>query len=121
MSRSVLVVDDDATLRTLLTAVFSGAGLRVLSAADGLEALDILDGDSVDIVVTDGQMPGMDGAQLVAALRARPDTAEIPVLLCTGSCLGDVVATAETAGVTRVLPKPMRPKELLAAVLPYVS
>jgi CheY-like chemotaxis protein len=121
MSRSVLVVDDDATVRALLTAVFSGAGLRVLSAAGGVEALDVLDGDSVDIVVTDAQMPGMDGAELVAALRARPDTADIPVLLCTGSHLGNVVANAQAAGVTGVLPKPMRPKELLAAVLPFVS
>jgi CheY-like chemotaxis protein len=121
MGASVLVVDDDATLRTLLTAVFTGAGLRVLGAASAEEALDLLDADRVDLVVTDARMPGMNGAELTAVLRGRPETADVPVFLCTGSHVGEIIAAAEAAGVTGVLPKPMRPKELLAAVLPYVA
>jgi CheY-like chemotaxis protein len=120
MSARVLVVDDDPTLRTLLTAVFTGAGMHVVSAASAEEALAVLDGERVDIVLTDAQMPGMNGAELVTALRSRPATADVPILLCTGSHVGDIVAAAEAAGVTGVLPKPMRPKELLAAVLPYL-
>jgi two-component system, chemotaxis family, chemotaxis protein CheY len=121
MGATVLVVDDDATLRTLLTAVFAGAGLRVLVAASGPEALVIADETPVDLVVTDAQMPGMNGAELLAALRSRPRYADVPVFLCTGSHVGDIVTAAEAAGVTAVLPKPMRPKELLAAVLPHVA
>jgi CheY-like chemotaxis protein len=120
MGATVLVVDDDATLRTLMTAVFAGAGLGVLSAASGAEGLTLLDGAAVDLVITDAQMPGMNGAEFVAALRARPRYADVPAFLCTGSHVGAIVAAAVAAGVTAVLAKPMRPKELLAAVQPYL-
>jgi two-component system chemotaxis response regulator CheY len=121
MRATVLVVDDDATLRTLLTAVFTGAGLQVVSAASAEEALALLDSSPVDVVVTDARMPGMNGAEFTAVLRERADTAAVPVFLCTGSHVGDIIGAAEAAGVTRVLPKPMRPRELLAEVLPYLT
>ena len=94
--------------------MFTGAGLSVHCAASGAEALALLDASPVDAVVTDAPMPGMDGAELVAALRARAGYADVPVFLCTSSHVGDLVAAAEAAGVTEVLPKPMRPEELLA-------
>jgi two-component system chemotaxis response regulator CheY len=121
MGASVLVVDDDATMRTLLTAVFTSAGLEVLAAPSAEAALELLAARHVDAVLTDGHLPGLNGVELVAVLRGRPVFADVPMFLCTGSAgSSSLLVDAERVGVTKVLPKPMRPRELLDAVLPYL-
>jgi two-component system chemotaxis response regulator CheY len=117
---TILVVDDDATLRTLLTAVFSSAGLRVLSAASAEDGLALLDGSTVDLVFTDGQLPGISGVELIRRLRSRSDLADVPMFLCTGSSGLTPIPDADAAGATRVLAKPIRPRALLDAVRPYL-
>ncbi|WP_020654058.1 hybrid sensor histidine kinase/response regulator [Massilia niastensis] len=81
--RHVLVVEDSITSRLLLKHILEGAGCRVDTAADGLEALSRLRRERFDAVVSDIEMPRLDGLALTAAIRADPDTAQLPVILVT--------------------------------------
>jgi two-component system chemotaxis sensor kinase CheA len=81
--RTVLVVDDALTTRTMLSSVLQSAGYRTLTAADGLAALALLQGEAVDLVVSDVEMPGLDGFGLTAHIRATASLARVPVVLVT--------------------------------------
>jgi len=81
--RSVLVVEDSITSRSLLQHVLQSAGYEVRTAVDGMEALDALHGGGFDLVLSDVEMPRMDGFALTARIRADPRTAELPVVLLT--------------------------------------
>jgi two-component system chemotaxis sensor kinase CheA len=81
--KRVLVVEDSVTSRLLLKHILEGAGCSVDTAADGLDALSRLRGARYDVVVSDVEMPNMDGLALTASIRANPATAELPVILVT--------------------------------------
>jgi two-component system chemotaxis sensor kinase CheA len=82
-ARRVLVAEDSVTSRLLLKHLLEGAGWSVDTAVDGLEALSRLRGARYDVVVSDVEMPNMDGLALTASIRANPATAELPVVLVT--------------------------------------
>jgi len=84
MSRLALVVDDSMLIRHTVCRFFEDRGFRVESATNGMEAMELLAGIRPDIIVTDLQMPKMDGHQLISALRAKPQTSEIPVVILAG-------------------------------------
>ena len=106
MDASIIVVDDEPTLRSLLTDAFVDAGYRVREAADGLEALSVADQELPDLVVSDVAMPNLDGADLAERMRARG----VPVVLL--SAVYDVV---DLPGVAFV-PKPFDLDDLLGLV-----
>jgi EAL domain-containing protein (putative c-di-GMP-specific phosphodiesterase class I)/DNA-binding response OmpR family regulator len=112
----VLVVDDDEAIRALVTFGLRRAGFEVFQAPDGPAALDIVRAEVIDLVVLDLRMPGMSGTEVVTALRARPETATLPVLLMTGSGDQDAVIRGLGAGADDFLAKPVRLDELVARV-----
>lgn len=81
MSFTALVVDDSMLIRHTVCRFLEGRGFRVESASDGLEALQSLVSLRPDLIVTDVQMPKMDGFELIDALQGRPDTAGIPIVI----------------------------------------
>ncbi|MFS2021386.1 response regulator, partial [Massilia sp. CT11-108] len=81
--RKVLVVEDSVTSRLLLKHILEGAGYAVDTAVDGLDAQSRLRTGRYDVVVSDVEMPNMDGLALTASIRATPATAELPVILVT--------------------------------------
>jgi EAL domain-containing protein (putative c-di-GMP-specific phosphodiesterase class I)/DNA-binding response OmpR family regulator len=115
-SASVLVVDDDAAIRQLVAIALGNAGLRVLVADDGRSALDIVETQSVGVLVCDVQMPGLSGIEVVQELRRRPETSTLPVILMTGSGDEYSVVKGLEAGATDFLSKPVRLDELVARV-----
>ena len=106
MESSILVVDDEPTLRSLLSDAFADVGYRVRAVADGQEALSIADRDQPDLVVADVAMPNLDGASLAGRLRARG----VPVVL-----LSAVYDAVDLPGVPFV-PKPFDLDNLLDVV-----
>jgi CheY-like chemotaxis protein len=84
MSRLALVVDDSMLIRHTVCRFLEDRGFRVESATNGMEAMELLAGIRPDIIVTDLQMPKMDGHQLISALRSRQQTSEIPVVILAG-------------------------------------
>jgi len=77
-------VDDSMLIRHTVCRFLEDRGFRVESATNGMEAMELLAGIRPDIIVTDLQMPKMDGHQLISALRAKPQTSEIPVVILAG-------------------------------------
>lgn len=110
--RRVLVVDDDALVRRLTAALLSGAGLDVAAVADGDAAMQRLLQEKFDLVLSDATMPGMDGLELVAGMRARGDST--PFILMSGYAAE--TAQLQALGASAYLPKPFSGATLLASV-----
>ena len=107
-----LVVDDSAITRRILVNSLRQIGFRqIVEATDGKQALELCAAD-VDVVITDWNMPGMPGVELVRSLRANPDLARIPVLLVTARNGKDDVVEAANAGVNGYIVKPFTPDTL---------
>ena len=107
----VLVVDDDHDILGLVRLRLERSGYEVVSAHDGLEALERIGERAPDLAIVDVMMPRMDGHELTRALRARPDTATIPILVLTAA-----VQNADVQGADAHLRKPFSPRELVARV-----
>ncbi|HUQ77742.1 MAG TPA: EAL domain-containing protein [Patescibacteria group bacterium] len=115
-SPRILIVDDEDAIRGLIALALRRAGFEVLEASSGKAALDAVEARSVDLIVLDIGMPGMSGIDVVRALRSRPDSMTLPILLLTGSGDGDDVVPGLDAGADDFLSKPARLDELVARV-----
>jgi CheY-like chemotaxis protein len=113
----ILLVDDDALVRTIARAVLQRAGIRVSEATDGRAALDFLDGEErVSLILLDLQMPGMDGMETLRAVRATPALSGITVLMLSASEDETERQAAIEAGANGFINKPIAPDRLLALV-----
>lgn len=113
---TVLLVDDEPLLRSVLCEYLKFAGHAVIECKDGDEALERLRGESVDVVVSDVLMPGMDGLGLCGALRADAATAEMPFVFVTARTVdADMETEMERIGDGNVF-KPFEPESLLTAI-----
>jgi DNA-binding response OmpR family regulator len=111
-----LVVDDDPVIRTLLRVNFEMEDFTVVEAGDGVEALAAAKRQLPDVIVSDVMMPRMDGVALVAALRADPDTKDVPVLLLSAKAQAADVAAGKGAGADDYVTKPFEPLDLVDRV-----
>jgi CheY-like chemotaxis protein len=113
----VLVVDDDPDTRTALADVLTDYGYETLTESDGEAALDLLDSlvmcfnELPSVVLVDIMMPQLDGYEFVAAMKSRPDIAEVPVILMSASAPG-----ALPSGTLGFLPKPLYIERLLSTI-----
>ena len=112
----VLVVDDEIQYLDVVAFKFRNAGLEVLTARDGQQALQVALAQLPAVVVSDYQMPALDGLGLCRQLRADPRTASVPFILLTAYGLDIQEDGLSEAGVTAVMSKPFSPRELLARV-----
>ncbi|GBR70299.1 response regulator [Gluconobacter kanchanaburiensis] len=113
---NVLVVDDSRTMRDLVTRELCKEGYDVETAEDGVDALKKVSGFQPKVVITDLNMPRMDGLQLTKALRARPETRYIPIIFLTTESGGELRQAAREAGATGWIVKPFDGPKLCAAV-----
>lgn len=114
MTPVVLVADDDDDILTLVGLRLERAGYEVVTARDGIEALEAVDGRTPDVAVVDVMMPRMDGHELVRRLRDRPDTASIPILVLTAAVADGVAEASAEAGADAHMRKPFSPRDLVA-------
>lgn len=113
---TILIIDDDAVQRALLNAVFRKQGLEVLVAANGQEGIRLARDRRPDVIVSDVNLPEMDGFAVLDNLRKEPTTATIPIILITASPDEAEQRKARELGVSRYLPKPISISDLQAAV-----
>jgi two-component system, chemotaxis family, chemotaxis protein CheY len=116
MARRVLTVDDSKTMRDMIGFTLKRAGFDVVEAADGVQALSLVAATEVDLVITDINMPCMDGVSLVRELRARPAFRSTPILILTTEDGEDKKAQGRAAGATGWIVKPFAPDKLLRVV-----
>jgi two-component system, chemotaxis family, chemotaxis protein CheY len=114
--QSILVVDDSASMRLMLGQVLRDAGHQVLEAKDGAEALEKVRGQSFDLVITDQNMPHMDGLTLTARLRSLPQYRSVPILVLTTESDPSVKSAGRQAGATGWLVKPFDPVRLVEVI-----
>ena len=115
MPHKVLVCDDESHILYAVSFKFSRAGFGVLQASNGLEAMQLLESDTPDLIITDLQMPHRDGFELCRFLRERPETARIPIIMLTAKALE--VSEEEvkaTYNVDSLFMKPFSPRKLLS-------
>lgn len=116
MAKTVLSVDDSSSIRQMVAFTLKSAGYEVIEAADGQEGLDKAKQKTVDLVLTDQNMPRMDGLTLIKSLRGLPNYRSTPILMLTTES-GDAMKTqGKAAGATGWLVKPFDPQKLLEVV-----
>jgi DNA-binding response OmpR family regulator len=120
-SPTVVVVEDDPTNRILISQILRKHDFEVLPAANGALALDLIRELMPDVVVTDIQMPEMDGVELLKALRADPQTVTLPVLMLTSLAERNNMRESMAAGADDYITKPFTPQELVDAVRAQMS
>jgi two-component system, chemotaxis family, chemotaxis protein CheY len=113
MTHTILAVDDSASMRQMVGHVLRTAGFLVFEAGDGAEALEIAARERIDAVVTDHNMPEMDGISLVRRLRALEEHATTPILLLTTESSAEVKQLGREAGATGWIVKPFDPMRLV--------
>ena len=112
----ILVADDDGDVRELVVFRLERAGYRVVTAADGQEAVEVALERSPDVCVIDVMMPKLDGYQVTERLRESPGLAEVPIVLLTASVEDAAVSRGFEAGASDYIKKPFGPHELLERI-----
>jgi len=114
---TVLIVDDSIATRTLEKTLLESAGYRVVSAADGLQGLNMLSEHGVDLVISDVQMPNMDGFELTKTIKSRPGLSHLPVILITSLGSDDDIAAGMAAGAdAHIVKKELTRNELVRTI-----
>jgi two-component system chemotaxis response regulator CheY len=116
MSKTALVVDDSISMRQMVSFTLREAGFEVIEAGNGQEALDRLKGQKLSVIITDLNMPVLDGIGFIKQVRARPGYKFTPILMLTTEAQQSRKAEGRSAGATGWLVKPFDPKALLATL-----
>ena len=113
---SVLAVDDSASMRQMVSFTLKSAGHNVTEAEDGVVALGLAKSGAYDLVITDVNMPNMDGITLISELRKLPNFKFTPLLMLTTESASDKRMAGKNAGATGWIVKPFNPDQLLAVI-----
>lgn len=116
MYKTILAVDDSASIRMMLSFTLKEHGYRVIEAKDGRDGLAKLQLEKVDMVITDLNMPNMDGIGLIQGVRQNPSSRFTPVIMLTTESHDIRKSEARAAGATGWITKPFQPEQLLAVV-----
>jgi CheY-like chemotaxis protein len=115
LPNTILIVDDNADARTMLTILLEDQGYMVICAENGRAALDLLNAQRPDLIITDLQMPELDGIELVKALRRESDLKDIPVLIMSAQQT-EVLSEALEAGANAAFSKPVQLQFLIKLI-----
>ncbi|MFV5213271.1 response regulator [Azonexus caeni] len=116
MAKTILAVDDSASIRQMVSFTLKSAGYEVVEAVDGQDGLDKAKSRSINLVLTDQNMPRMDGLNLIRNLRAMPQYATTPILMLTTESSDAMKSQGRAAGATGWLVKPFDPQKLIEVV-----
>ena len=116
MPIKVLAVDDSRTMRELLKRALGDNGFEVHVAVDGVDGLDVLSVCSPDVVITDINMPRMDGFQFIEKIRSGPTSQRVPILALTTESAPELKKRARDAGATGWIVKPFNAEKLAAVI-----
>lgn len=116
MTKTILAVDDSGSLRQMVVFSLNAAGYKVIEAVDGQDALTKAKHQTVDLVLTDQNMPVMDGLTLIRSLRNLASYQKVPILMLTTESSDEMKSQGRAAGANGWLVKPFDPKKLIEIV-----
>lgn len=110
---TILAVDDSPSMRKMVSFTLSGAGYKVVEAVDGMDALEKVEAEHIDLVLADQNMPRLDGIGLTRRLREHPRFRNTPILILTTESSDQMKQAGRAAGATGWLVKPFDPNRLI--------
>lgn len=116
MGKTVMTVDDSASVRQMVRFTLKNAGYNVIEATDGQDAVSKLNGANVNMVLTDLNMPVMDGLELIRTIRGSNSHKFVPIIMLTTESQDTKKKEGKSAGATGWIVKPFKPQQLLAVV-----
>lgn len=116
MAKTILSVDDSASIRQMVKLTLTGAGYVVVEAADGREGLTKMQNGGIDLVLTDLNMPNMDGISMIRQMRTLPVAKGVPIIFLTTESDDSKKGEAKAAGATAWIVKPFQQDQLLGVV-----
>lgn len=116
MGKKILTADDSASMRQMVTFTLKGAGYDVVESVDGKDALSKLTDADIGMIITDLNMPNMDGIELIRSVRAMPAFKFIPIILLTTESQDAKKKEGKEAGATGWIVKPFKPEQLVGVV-----
>ena len=116
MAKTILAVDDSASIRQMVSFTLKSAGYDIVEASDGMEGLEKAKSGNYNLILTDQNMPRMDGLTLVKTLRTLPQYASTPILILTTESSDTMKSQGRAAGATGWLVKPFDPQRLIEVV-----
>ena len=116
MAKTILFVEDSASVRQVMNTTLTREGYDVILACDGQDALTKLDGSKIHLIISDVNMPNMDGLSFVKAAKQMPSYKFTPIIMLTTETQEEKMNEGKAAGVKAWIVKPFQPTQLLAAV-----
>lgn len=116
MSKIIMTVDDSASIRQMVTFTLEQAGYDVLAAVDGVDAMKKLGDTTVNMMITDLNMPNMDGIELIKNTRTRSEYKFMPIIMLTTESQSTKKQEGKAAGATGWIVKPFKPEQLLGVI-----
>lgn len=121
MSKTILIVDDSASIRQVVALTLRGAGYEVIEAHDGQDALSKLTGQRVHLIISDVNMPVMNGIELLKQVKAHSTYKFTPVIMLTTESSDSMKEEGRAAGAKAWMVKPFKPEQILAAAAKLVA
>jgi two-component system chemotaxis response regulator CheY len=116
MAKRIMIVDDSATVRHVLRSTLDNAGFDVIETVSGQDALDKLEGEKLDMMITDLNMPAPNGIELIKIVRKNQEYRFIPIIMLTTESAEEKRQEGKTAGASSWIVKPFKPEQLLKMV-----
>jgi len=121
MSKTILIVDDSTSLRQVVSMTLKSQGFDVIEGCDGKDALKKMDGRKIHLIVSDLNMPNMDGLTFVREVKKSPTYKFVPIIMLTTESDDKLKAEGQAAGLKAWMVKPFKPEQMLQAVSKLVA
>lgn len=121
MRRVILIADDSPTIRKFVAIALKMQGFEVLAAADGMEAIELLPSNNIDLIITDLNMPNLDGFELIKSVRENEEFKEIPIIILSSLSGSDEIKKGEKCGANAYVIKPFDPKRIQYEVAKFLN
>ncbi len=121
MKKVVLVADDSPSIRKFVAFALSAKGFEIIPASDGMEALEKIPAGKIDLIITDLNMPNLDGFELIKSIRSNDEFKETPIIILSSLAGSDEISKGLECGANSYLVKPFDPKRILYEVAKYLN
>jgi len=121
MKKVILIADDSPTIRKFITISLKMNGFDILSASDGMEALELLPKKKIDLVITDLNMPNVDGFELIKTIRENSEYKEVPIIILSSLDRKEDIQKGLSYGADSYLIKPFNQKVVLYEISKYIN